>query len=121
MLPGAWPVRRSRRGREGPMREVTPLGALARGLVAGAVGSAVQSLFFKATARLQPQPPKDVFQPPDEQQAGEMAMGTVARRVVEGLARRGPITEAQKKAGGQIVHFAYGAAWGGLWGLARES
>lgn len=103
------------------MRYVTPIGSLLRGLAAGAVGSAVQSSFFKATARIAPETPKDAFLPPEPQQASERSVQTVARRFSEGLMVRGPLAPSQKEAGGQIVHFAFGAGWGGLWGLTRES
>ena len=100
---------------------VTPWGALFRGLVAGAVGSYLQTAFFKRTKRIAPATPKDVFTPPEEEQKSEFSTSTVARRTVEGMLKRGPLSEAQKKTGGKIVHYAYGAAWGGLYGLTRES
>ncbi|MGC4114286.1 MAG: hypothetical protein QM765_06650 [Myxococcales bacterium] len=103
------------------MREVTPLGALARGLAAGAAGAGAQSAFFAATGKWMPQSPKGVFQPPDEQQASENGLQTVVRRTVEGLLRRGPLTARARDTGVEVLHYAYGAAWGGLWGLARES
>jgi hypothetical protein len=70
----------------------TPLGALVRGMVAGAVGAGMQSLFFRATRRWMPEP----SQAPPE------------------LAR--PEPEARR-----AIHYGFGAAWGGLYGLARES
>lgn len=100
---------------------VSPLGALFRGLVAGAVGSYVQTVFLKRTASLAPPTPKDVFTPPEEEQQGELPTSTVARRTVEGMLRRGPLSPEQKKRGGNLVHYAFGAAWGGLYGLSRES
>lgn len=103
------------------MREVTPLGALAKGLAAGVVGSGVQSAFFKVTARWMPESPQGVFQPPDEEQASENALQTVARRFVEGFLRRGPLSASAKDRGAEVLHYGYGAAWGALWGLARES
>jgi uncharacterized membrane protein YagU involved in acid resistance len=103
------------------MRSRTPLGGLARGLVAGAVGSAVQSLFFRLTGRIAPAPPRDVFRPPERQQRDEQATETVARRFVEGLMHRGPLTDEQKAIGGSLVHYAFGAGWGALYVLARET
>lgn len=103
------------------MRDATPLGALARGMAAGALGALAQNWFFKASARIAPETPKDVFEPAEEQQKSEMAVETIARRFAEGLMRRGPLSQSAKQAGGEVVHFAFGAGWGGLWGLARET
>jgi hypothetical protein len=100
---------------------VSPLGALARGLAAGAIGSAVQSQFLKHTARLMPATPEGVFQPPEPEQKSEMSVETVARRFAEGMMKRGPLTEAKKKKIGTSIHYAFGSAWGGLYGLARET
>lgn len=103
------------------MREVTPLGAWLRGLAAGAVGAGVQNLYFRASSRLTPKTPPNVFQPVEPEQASEMAVQTVARRFAHGLLRRGPLTDKQKDLGGEMVHYGFGAMWGGLWGLSRES
>lgn len=103
------------------MRKKTPVRALVEGVVAGAVGAAVQSLFFRATERMTPETPRAAFEPPDAQQAYESALETVARRAVEGLARRGPLDAAQKARLGDVVHYGFGAGWGGLYGLVRAS
>jgi hypothetical protein len=103
------------------MKRTTPLGALVRGLAAGAVGSAAQSLFFELTNRLQPHAPGAPFAPPDEAQRDEQATETVARRFVEGFMRRGPLDEEAKKRGGKLVHYAVGAGFGTAWALARET
>jgi len=101
------------------MRRKTPIGALAEGLIAGVIGAGVQSLFFRATRS--PTPPKRAFVPPEPQQHKEGGTETVARRLVEGLARRGPLDEHTKRRAGAVVHYGYGAAWGGLYGLLRGS
>src|SRR5262245_29557929 len=103
------------------MRRVSPLGALARGLVAGAAGSLAQSVFHKATRRVRPPSPRGVFEPPEPAQVGEPSTETVARRLVEEMMQRGPLTPRQKRVGGRLVHVGFGAAWGGLYGLLRES
>jgi hypothetical protein len=100
-------------------RPFTPAGALARGLVAGAAGSFAQALFAKATRRLAPAPPEGAFTPPEPAQRGEQATHTVARRTVECLMQRGPIRD--KERAGAIVHYAFGAAWGGVYGVLRGS
>lgn len=98
----------------------TPLGALARGLAAGAVGSAVQDLFFKATAKIAPPTPKHVFSPPERDQIEENATETVARRFVEQFMQR-PLSAEGKAKGATIVHYAFGAGLGGAYGLLRET
>ena len=45
----------------------------------------------------------------------------LARRFVEGMMKRGPLDEEQKKRGATAVHYALGAAFGAAWGLLRES
>lgn len=101
----------------------TPLGALARGLIAGAAGAWAQNLFFKATRRWMPQPtrlPKELQKPEPEAQQ-ENSLETVARRTVEGLMQRGPIAPETKSAAASAVHYGFGAAWGGVYALCRES
>jgi hypothetical protein len=99
----------------------TPLGALARGLIAGAAGAGLQSLFFMATARVAPEPtrfPKGVAKPANESR-GESATEAVARRFNDKLMRREPLED--KKRAATVVHYLFGAAWGGLYALCRES
>jgi len=55
----------------------------------------------------------------EPQQASETATQTVARRVTEQLARRGPIQHPQL--GAQLVHHAFGSGWGGAYGLVASS
>jgi hypothetical protein len=88
------------------MKRMTPLGALARGLAAGAVGSAGQSLFFKLTAVVTPRSSASAFTPPELAQRDERISETVARRFVEGMMGRGPLDEVAKKRGAQVVHYA---------------
>lgn len=102
------------------MGSLTPLGALGRGLVAGAAGSDVIDLFFRLTRRIAPGPPSG-FEPPEPVQKEEQPTETIARRLAEGLMQRGPLEARVKARAGTAVHYAYGAAWGGLYGLTRES
>jgi hypothetical protein len=101
----------------------SPLGALARGLIAGAIGAGAQSLFFAATRRWMPEktslPPE--LDRPEAEAKGENLLATVARRTVEGLMQRGPLTSEGKTAAASAVHYLFGAAWGGLYALCRES
>jgi len=98
------------------------MGALWRGIAAGAVGSGIQNLYFKgiAGAGAMPEWPKGVFEPPEERQKSELSTVTVARRFTEGLAQR-RLPEQRHPLAGQLVHYSFGAGWGGLYGLALES
>src|SRR5205807_6128194 len=84
-----------------------------------------QNLFFRLTrgTRLEPKETRlswaEGGKPDDEQ--SENSLETIAHRFVEGLMRRGPLDEAEKKKAAQMVHYLYGALWGGLYGLTRES
>jgi len=83
----------------------------------------MQSLFFMATQRWMPKPtrlPPELGKP-EQEARDESNLETVARRTTEGLMQRGPIDAGTKAAAGSIVHYAFGAAWGGLYGLARET
>ncbi|HEY2749410.1 MAG TPA: hypothetical protein VGL86_32550, partial [Polyangia bacterium] len=102
-------------------RRKTPVRALLEGLAAGAVGAAAQSLFFRVTARVAPETPADAFAPPEPEQADESALETAARRLVEGVAQRGPLDARQKERLGDVIHYGFGAAWGGAYGLWRAS
>jgi len=99
------------------------LGAVARGLIAGAVGAAAQSLFFLATKRYLPKPTRlpPELQKPERQAKGESPPETVARRTVEGLMQRGPLSQDAKSTATSAVHYLFGAAWGGVYALCRES
>jgi hypothetical protein len=99
----------------------SPLGAFARGLVAGAAGAGVQSLFFRATSAAAPEPSQP---PPREAKpdgSGESELQTLSRRFAEGLMLRGPLEGAAKDRAASATHYLFGAAWGGLYGLWRET
>lgn len=97
----------------------SPLGAFCAGLAAGFAGALAQNLFFAATKKLAPAPSPDAFAPVEPEQRHEMPTQTVARRVTEQLARRGPLEHPAGAA--QAVHLAFGSAWGGLYGLVAGS
>jgi hypothetical protein len=98
-----------------------PLEAFLFGALAGAAGSLIQNLFFKATARVAPGQPEGAFTPPEPEQRREPPTQTVARRAVESFAKRGPLDERDRERSQAIVHYAFGSAWGGAYGLVRES
>ena len=101
----------------------TPLGAVARGVIAGAIGAGAQSLFFRATQKLAP--PRTKVPPelgkPERKARSESGLQTVARRTVEGLMQRGPLDKAQKARAASVLHYLFGAMWGGVYALCRES
>lgn len=99
---------------------MTPLGAVTRGLMAGAVGAGVQSAFFKLTQSVTPSSPEGVFDPPERAQQDETATQTVARRAMA-FAGREPPSEQAKARGAQAVHFGFGATWGAAYALMRET
>jgi hypothetical protein len=101
----------------------TPLGAFVRGLAAGAIGAAGESLFFAATRRWAPTPTKlpRQLRKPEQKAQSESSVQTVARRAVEGLMKRGPLEEADKMRAGTAVHYIFGSLWGGVYALCRES
>src|SRR4030088_3253990 len=79
-------------------RAPSPLGALARGLLAGVAGAGLQLLFFSATRNWAPEPtpvrPEGRSPSHEETERGLEALG---RRWVEDLMRRGPLGEVEKR------------------------
>ncbi len=96
-------------------RRMSPLGALLRGAIAGAVATSGQALL----ARFAPSEPEDAFNPPEQEQKFEEPTETVARRTVEQLAQRGPV--ADRKKAGKLVAYGFGSSWGALYGAAAGS
>src|SRR5690242_10930869 len=96
----------------------TPMGALVRGLIAGAIGAGAQSLFFKLLkAPPQSRPPEGEGKPEGDDVSALQAM---AERTTAGLMKR-PVPETAKPKIAGAIHVLFGAMWGGLYGLARES
>jgi hypothetical protein len=104
-----------------PRRFETPLGALGSGLLAGLAGTAATGAFMTATRRLAPSLPPGRFTPPEPEQAHELPTETMARRLVEGQAHRGPLGPVRKRRLGRLLQLGFGARWGVLYGLLRES
>jgi uncharacterized membrane protein YagU involved in acid resistance len=109
----------ARATRGGMRARQSPMGALMRGIFAGALGSLTQGLFFMATQRIAPKPPRQAFRAPEPEQCSESETEVVARRFVERMMQRGPLEH--KAAAGQVVHYAFGSLWGALYGLAAPS
>lgn len=85
-----------------------------KGLIVGAVGglagAALMGPLHEAAAKLsKPKPPR-----------GEDATEKVANAVVKKFTGR-KLSRSAKPKGGQIVHFAFGAGMGALYGLLAES
>ena len=97
------------------MSRWSPLGAFCGGLAAGLVGAVAQNLFFTWTRRLAPRPSLEAFEPVEPEQRHEQPTQTIARRFKEHLVHAGPLTDSERAA--QLVHLAFGSAWGGVYGL----
>lgn len=100
----------------------TPVGALGRGLVAGAIGTGVMTGYQILVARLRAGDQEEAGDdgPPADPWEEAPAPALVAKRVIEGVFRRevspdriGLLTNA--------THWAYGVGWGGLYGLMAGS
>jgi hypothetical protein len=99
------------------------MGALARGLAAGAVGTGLMTAWQELSARLQS--PKDDTGPEAEREPGDpwadaSAPAKVAKRVSEGVfekkvsAKRIPLLT-------NIMHWGYGSSWGTVYGMTAGS
>lgn len=103
--------------------KLTPAGLVARGLLAGAAGTAAMTLaqtqlfprmkLSKIPSGYELKTPRF----PDEPEAkDEAATEVAARRIVEGVAHR-PLRGKKKTWAGHLVHFGTGAAFGALLSL----
>lgn len=86
---------------------LSPLGALGRGLVAGAAGTAALTVSQLVAAKI------TGTEPP-------AAAGVVGKRVLEGVFLR-QVPDQQQPAINQVVHWSYGTAWGGLYGIVQAT
>jgi hypothetical protein len=104
-------------------RDPSPLGALARGAVAGAAGTGLMTLAQTLPSKLQSnddageQEQGGQAQPQDPWEQASVP-AKVARRVIEGILERrvpferiGPLTNA--------MHWGYGTTWGAVYGLVQ--
>ncbi len=83
----------------------TPLGALARGLVAGAVGTAAMTAAQTAYYKAQGSEPSTT---PAE----------VAKRIIGGVFQR-RVPEDRTEQLNNAMHWTYGTSWGALYGLTQ--
>ena len=103
-------------------RPLTPLAAVAAGLLAGAVGTAVMDAVLYARYRRaggQDAPLAWEF-PPTENWAKASAPGQVARRVIEGFTQR-PIPDRWARPATIAAHWAFGSASGAAYGVVAGS
>src|SRR5688500_11003757 len=95
---------------------ISPFAAVTRGVVAGLAGTFAQDFFFALTRKLALRPAAPaVFTAPDPRERDLPETSAVARRFVQDLMKRGPIHDEERA--GRIVHYAFGSAWGTVYGL----
>jgi hypothetical protein len=108
------------------MARVTPLGAVARGLAAGVIGTAAMTVWQELSMKLQnsDEDGGGGENPASGQQSDPWGQAStpakVGRKIIEGVFNRkvspqriGILTNA--------MHWAYGTSWGALYGLTQGS
>ena len=85
----------------------TPLGAVIKGLVAGAIGTAVMTAYQLAAAKAMGSGSSNV-------------PGEVGKRVLEGVFQR-EVSDEQVEKLTNPVHVIYGVSWGPLYGIVQSS
>jgi hypothetical protein len=101
----------------------TPLGAVARGLIAGAVGTAAMDLVWFARYRRGGGTDKLVnweFSSGLTDWESAPAPAQVAKRVMEGFLQR-EIPPERAPLINNVVHWSYGMLWGALYGIVAGS
>jgi hypothetical protein len=102
---------------------LTPLGALARGLVAGAVGTAAMDLAQFARYKRgggQERPLAWEFSAGLKDWEQAPAPAQIGKRIVEGVFQR-QLSPERARLTSNLTHWGYGIAWGGLFGLVESS
>ncbi|MGI8428108.1 MAG: hypothetical protein ACR2OB_02135 [Solirubrobacteraceae bacterium] len=85
----------------------SPLGAVGKGLVAGAAGTAAMTGYQLAVAKLR-------------DSGSSSAPAEVARRVIGGVFQR-HVPEDRMDARNNAMHVLYGTSWGPVYGVAQSS
>jgi hypothetical protein len=104
------------------MRPMTPLGAVVRGAVAGAVGTVAMDTFWYARYRAgggEQQPLTWEFGGPNRWDSVS-APAQVGRRLYEAFTQR-PLDERWARLTNNVMHWGYGIAWGGALGIVSGS
>jgi uncharacterized membrane protein YagU involved in acid resistance len=97
------------------------LGALARGLAAGLVGTAVMTGYQTALSMKRGLSLKDAVAPdPPDHWKDAPAPGQVGYRFLHGLFEK-DVSPDHSTTITNVVHWLYGTGWGGLYGLAEAS
>ncbi len=102
----------------------TPVGAVARGLAAGVVGTGFMTIAQELAARLQSSDDdgqqSDAGQaPPDPWEQASMP-AQVARRISEGVFHH-EVPPERIPVLTHVMHWAYGTGWGAVYGLVHSS
>ena len=99
----------------------SPLGALARGVAAGIAGTAALTAAQTGVAIRRGSSLGEAVAPdPPESWEDAPAPGQVGERFLRVLFRRSPST-GNANVVTNVVHWAYGAGWGGLYGIVQGS
>jgi hypothetical protein len=109
-------------------QKTTPLGAVLRGLVAGAAGTAAMTTHQEIRQRLARRDPQTEEDGSTRAAGGEEndpwqsapAPAQVGKRLIEGVFGR-HVSPAAIPVLTQAMHWSYGSAWGGVYALGRES
>ena len=100
------------------MTRQTPLGALARGLIAGLAGTTAMTAYQTARSMAQGSSVKEAVAPdPPETWQEAPAPGQVGYRFLSGMFHVDPAPRRATLVT-NLVHWAYGTSWGGAYGLA---
>jgi hypothetical protein len=101
---------------------MTPLGAVVRGAMAGALGTVAMDAYWYARHRLgggTQDPLTWEFGGPSDWESVS-APAQVGRRIVEGLTQR-PLDARWARLTNNVMHWGYGIAWGTLFGIVGGS
>ena len=102
---------------------LSPLGALARGLVAGTVGTAAMDLVQFARYKLGGGEERLLaweFSAGLKDWEHAPAAAQIGKRIVEGVFQR-QLPPERAALSNNLTHWGYGIAWGGLFGLVESS
>lgn len=99
-----------------------PLVAVGKGILSGLVGTAVITIVMRGMPRLMQ---RAGLEPSRQQKrlanmAGESPAEQLARKVADGVLDERLAGEAKHTAG-EAIHWSYGLAWGGLYGILQSS
>jgi len=90
-----------------PRRRTTPLGAVAKGIVAGAAGTGVMTAYQLAVAKAMGS-------------GSSYTPAEVGKRVIEGVLGH-EVPEERMETLNNVVHAVYGTSWGVVYGIVQSS